>query len=241
MIGMLAAILLFFGGVPLAVRTVAEKSGVSAKADPSLAVDSEATYQDLGRAADLLQAGSEASAKELIDSRREEALVVNPGGHGAGALAVFSPTTLLMRLGKVMTDHAVAVAARGDRQDAFAWLERCRNLSGQVLATPAPSLAALQVSRYLDRTAGEAEVAVLAKVGENTRAAVVAAREKALDGYWRSVMLRRISSQRSEWAIREWSKTSVQLSPETRDQEERRFALDLMQVYQRERRQERIS
>jgi hypothetical protein len=241
MVGMLVALLLFLGGVPLAVRIAAGNGGVSAKGDLSLAVESESTYQDLAHAADLLEAGSDASAKQLIDNNRDEALIVNPGGHGSGALSSFSPTTLLMHLGKVMTDHAVAVAARGDRQDAFAWLERCRTLSGQVLATPAPSLAALQVSRYLDRTAGEAEVSVLAKVGEHARAAVVATREKALDSYWRSVMLSRISSQRSQWSLREWSKTSVRLSPETRDQEERRFALDLMQVYQRERVQERVS
>jgi len=243
MVWMLTLLLLFLGGGPLALRTAVGKSNVSVvKSDPALSVDSEATYQDLARAADLLQSGNEAEARQLVDSIGEEALVVNPGGHGEGALSTFSPTTLLMRVGRVMADHAVAIAARGDKEGALAWLERCQRLSGQVLATPVPSLAALQVSRYLDRTAAEAQVTVLEKMGEGDRAAVLAARERSLDSYWRRVMLKRISSQRMAWSSREWAaRGSERMTPETRDREERQFALGLMQVYQRERIQDRIS
>jgi hypothetical protein len=206
MIGMLIVLLLVLGGAPLALRAATGKSNVAAvKGDPALAVDSEATYQDLARAADLLQSGNAAAAQQLIDSKGEEALVVNPGGHGEGALSSFSPTTLLMRLGRVMAHHAVTVAAGGDKEGARVWLERCQRLSGQVLATPVPSLTALQVSRYLDRTTGEAQVAILEETGEHGRATALAAREHALDDHWRQVMLRRISSQRMAWARQEWA------------------------------------
>jgi len=236
MIGMLAALLLVLGGSAVGLRVTGKSQGIST-GDPALAVDSEATYQDLARAADLLQAGNETPARHLIDRTREEALVVNPGGHGDGALAAFSPTTILMRLGRIMADHAILVAARGDTAGAQAWLERCQHLSGQALATPAPSLAALQVSHYLDRAAGEAQVAILERAdGRKQAAARALSRETALHDFWKRVVLRPITSQRHAWSEREWAaRPCERLTPETRDREERRFALKLIQVYQRER------
>src|SRR5438552_3485880 len=93
MVAMAAALLLLIGGVPYLLRS-ASGSACAAKADPSLAVESAETYQEYAHATDLLLAGQEATVARMIDSKREQALVLNAGGHGDGALATFSPTTI---------------------------------------------------------------------------------------------------------------------------------------------------
>jgi hypothetical protein len=198
----------------------------------------------MDRVATLLEAGREAEAKRSLDALGAQVLTVDSGATGNGALKTFAPTTLLMRTGRAMLSRANAAAARGDRAAAMGWIERCRELGGQALASPKPTMDALNVARYLDKHATNAEVRILKQLQETGQASTVAARASSLQNLWQNHILSRVKTVVERWNQEDSQRWDGRLNrvseptPEMRDarqREEQQLASDLIRLYQSQR------
>lgn len=196
---------------------------------------SESAYLAMARATEQLAVGRENTARALLDGVTEQDLIVLSGATGAGALETFSPSTVLMRLGRTLSDKAMTKAGQGERADALAWVRRCQALSEQVLRTSTPTLDALNTARYLDSQADRAEAAVYAALGERERATLVRLRREHMNRFWMGEMiadLKRLNEQVTA--------NCVQGKPET-DTSNEQQAATLLARYESERTSARIA
>lgn len=156
------------------IVTMVSGTAVEAKTNTS---PTQSVYLEFANVAEQLEAGKTAQAKRLLDRIGGEFLVVKASAGGDGALVTFSPTTLLIRVGRAMVNTALKEAKKGNRTESLAWIARCRELSSQVLATDTPNLDTLNLGRSLDVLAGRFEAESLKQLGDVTGAQAVTARE----------------------------------------------------------------
>ncbi len=136
-----------------------------------------------------LSKGQAYQARIGLEAASTKTLIVTGGGYGDGAMQAFSPTTLLMKLGKEVTAQAVRSAQSGDKQAALAWLDECRLLSRRVSGTPAPNLDALNTARFLDAIADNAEAQIYTVLGEGSKVVEARVRREHMNRFWHEKML----------------------------------------------------
>jgi hypothetical protein len=237
MVVMLSSLTILMGAAAVSQRAV------EARAVGRVTIN-EPVLQEMDRVARLLETGHDAEAKRALDVLGALPLPVDARTSGDGALTVFSPSTLLMRTGRAILARADAAAVRGDRSAAMGWIERCRELSGQVLATPNPNMDTLNLARYLDKHATTAEIRVLGRLHETEHARLVAMRGNAIQNLWQNNILARVRTVIARWNAEDsshWNEKRdrvPQPSPEVRDaryREEQQLASDLIRLYQSQR------
>lgn len=173
------------------IITMVAGTAVEAKAPIS---PTQGVYLEFARVAEQLEGGKSAQAKRLLDQIGGETLVVQGSAGGEGALKIFSPTSLLIRVGRAMVNTAVKEANKGNRTEALSWLARCRELSSQVLQTSEPNIDTLNLGRSLDVLAGRFEVDVRKRLGDAEGAQLAAARESSSWKYYLETIQPRIKS-----------------------------------------------
>lgn len=237
MVAMLSSLTLLMGAAAVTQRTA------DARNAPRVAIN-EPALLEMDRVAALLESGHEAAAKRSLDVLSAQILTVDAGASGNGALKTFSPTTLLMRTGRAMLSRADVAANRGDRTAAMGWIERCRELSGQVLSAPKPTMDSLNIARYLDKHATDAEVRILKQLQESNQAGVVAARASGLQNLWQNIILPRVKTVVNRWNLEDANRWDERLNRvveptsemrDARQREEQQLASDLIRLYQSQR------
>ncbi|GAB4457980.1 MAG: hypothetical protein OHK0029_18550 [Armatimonadaceae bacterium] len=154
----------------------------------------EETMLQFARVNELIEAGQTEEAKRILDRIGGEKITVESYTSGRGALKVFAPTTILMKLGRLMTGEAEAAAHRGDQEEALIWIARCRELAAQVLAAEEANLDVLNTAHYLDTRAGTTEVAVRELLGDDVGAKRVALREQSAREMYRADIMTRLEA-----------------------------------------------
>jgi hypothetical protein len=181
-------ILTCFVAIP---RIASPENSPSAK-EQQLTSPTEEVFLDFARASELLEEKKPTQAKAILDRVCTEKLSVESFTGGRGALKTFSPTTLLMRLGRLMAREARTAAFEGNNVEALVWISRCRELAAQVLLTADPTLDVLNMARYLDLQAGSAEIDVRKMCCDEEGVKRVSARESALHDFYRTDIQKRV-------------------------------------------------
>lgn len=113
-------------------------------------VEGPEIYAGYAHADEMLRQGNADAAGQILDRLRPESLVVESGAMGEGALASFSPSTVLIHVIKNIGNQAILTAKAGDAPKARQWLLRGWRIGDQVIATPRPSADALNVAHLAD-------------------------------------------------------------------------------------------
>jgi hypothetical protein len=238
MLVMLSSLSLLIGGTSFVQRA----AGIT----PAKVSVSEPVLQELHQTVQLLEQGREAEAKVRLDALNAMPITIDAGSHGDGPLKEFAPTTLLMQTGRAILRRAELAATRGDRNAAFGWIERCRELSEQTLASPTPNMDALNVARYLDKHSATTEVSVLETLHEHDRAQLAEARGNTLQKVWRKTIMTRVNDFLDRWSQEDSLRflNAAGVVPEMsepRKQEEKNLAADLIRLYKAERKGVRVA
>lgn len=238
--GLLALVISLLLIAPFAIqKMVGEKGKILVRAEP---LDGEAVYADYVCATTLLKSGDVEGARKIIDRQQEASIAVAPNAATSGPLANYSTSALMLRLGKAMAHQAGRIAWDGDGEGAFAWVERCRMLSRQSLASSTLTIESLQLAGALDRLTLETEAQVLFALGDPLRAQKRMERVKAFDRYWKTHILKAVRDERSQCDILRFAAvTGKPVNPEELEARERRFVQEMTTLYLRERRRMRIA
>jgi hypothetical protein len=229
LVAMLSSLTLLMGAAAVVQRTAEAHSVKPATVnDPVL--------HELDDIAVLLEQGREVEAKRGLDAIGAQPLTISARANGEGALHAYAPTTLIMRTGRAMLKRAEMAAERGDRTTAMGWIERCRELSGQVLSSPKPGMDALNVARYLDKHAATAEIAVLKQLNETQAAEMAAERDNAIQGVWQNTIMARVKALVNRWGA-DGDDTTIR---ESHAREEQELASEMVRLYQSQRSGQRV-
>jgi hypothetical protein len=136
-----------------------------------------------------LESGDDVGAAPLLARLASRPMEVATGGTGSGALGEFSSSALFMRLGRTLEQKGRQEAARGDLSAARACANWCRQLSRQALDARYPTMASLQLARYLDQRAESLDITLAGRVGGPQGVRQASARAARLQRVWREQIL----------------------------------------------------
>ena len=219
------------------VITQARKGDTSVVREGRVRVNAtEATYARYGEATKLLEGGSTAEALRDLAGIREEKIVVDGSMFVGDEIRNFSPTTVMMRLGRALSAQAKSAAERGDRETAERCAVACRAVAEHVLASPEQTLEALKLAHFFDVQAASTEKVVYALRADGGQAAEAADRRfDWLMQVWKGEILPQIARvrERTHAAQGRYALTDAQLDSSAA--EERALAEHLSQEYRARR------
>jgi|GEM_PF-2745176 hypothetical protein len=158
--------------------------------------ETEDTFARYNEVATLLQHGKTGEALLRIGDLRNTKITVDTGAFVHQELKPFSPTTLMMRLGRALTTEAKQAAESGDAVTAQRFANACRVIAEHVLDTSDPTLEALNLAHYFDLQAATLDAEIYARVGNGGAAEAARNRFDALMQLWKSEMLPQIMQAR---------------------------------------------